>query len=113
MIKLFTLVSLFLFQESVFDLSKELQLPSLFSDNMVLQRNSEVEFWGIASPVSEVYIKTPWDNYKTMSNSNGNWNVKINTPGITDSFQIEICSEIDCEVINNVCLLYTSPSPRD
>ena len=104
MIKLFTLVSLFLFQESVFDLSKELQLPSLFSDNMVLQRNSEVEFWGIASPVSDVYIKTPWDNYKTMSNSNGNWNVKINTPGITDSFQIEICSEIDCEVINNVVL---------
>ena len=37
-------------------------LPNLFSDNMVLQRNTEVAIWGWANPQEEVVISLSWNN---------------------------------------------------
>ena len=37
-----------------------LSLPSLFSDNMVLQRNAEVQLWGKSFAGAEVTIAVPW-----------------------------------------------------
>lgn len=56
-------------------------LPTIFSDNMVLQRNSEVKFWGWASPKEEVIITPSWNNqeYKITADSNAYWEIKIPT----------------------------------
>ena len=67
-------------------------LPNLFSDNMVLQRNSEVMIWGWASPKEEVTIKPSWDNqeYKVKANNQAKWEIKITTPEAGGPFVISI-----------------------
>ena len=48
---------------------------------MVLQRNSEVNLWGYATPNKNVAIKTSWNQmeYKVKSDCDGNWKVKVAT----------------------------------
>lgn len=59
-----------------------ISLPNFFSDNMVLQRNSSIKIWGWANPKEEIRITPSWDNqdYKTIANSEANWQVIIPTP---------------------------------
>jgi sialate O-acetylesterase len=56
-------------------------LPNFFSDNMVLQRNSTVKFWGWANPHEEIVIKPSWSNeeYKTKATNQATWSIDIPT----------------------------------
>jgi len=67
-------------------------LPNIFSDNMVLQRNSEVKIWGWGSPKEEITITTSWNNqeYKTAPNNEAHWNLIIKTPEAGGPFEITI-----------------------
>jgi unsaturated rhamnogalacturonyl hydrolase len=42
----------------------KVSLPLLFCDNMVLQQNSEVNFWGKANPSEKVTILVSWQKKK-------------------------------------------------
>ena len=42
-------------------LKAEVKLPGIIGNNMVLQRNSEVNLWGYATPNKNVAIKTSWN----------------------------------------------------
>lgn len=57
-------------------------LPNFFSDNMVLQRNSTVKFWGWANPNEEIKIKPSWNNeaYTTKATNQATWSINIPTP---------------------------------
>lgn len=57
-------------------------LPNIFSDNMVLQRNSEIKIWGWASPKEEVKLTPSWNNqeYKVTANNYAYWEIIIPTP---------------------------------
>ncbi|WP_026914920.1 sialate O-acetylesterase [Christiangramia portivictoriae] len=56
-------------------------LPAIFGDNMVLQRNAEVNIWGWAKPGEEIQISVSWsqENFKVKPDSNGNWQALIPT----------------------------------
>lgn len=73
----FSLVAFFSFH-----LQAEIKLPAIFSDNMVLQQNSDVVVWGWAKANSTVKVTSSWNNksYIAKSNSDGYWNLKIKTP---------------------------------
>jgi len=60
----------------------EIRLPAIFGDNMVLQRNTDVAFWGSATPGSRVTIKTSWNgkSYSVRAGTNGKWKTKVQTP---------------------------------
>lgn len=62
--------------------SANVTLPNIFSDNMVLQRNSEVIFWGFANPQEEVVITPSWNNetYKIKASNQAKWEIIIPTP---------------------------------
>lgn len=72
--------------------SANVTLPNIFSDNMVLQRNSEVKIWGWGSPKEEITIITSWNNqeYKTAPNNEANWNIILKTPEAGGPFTISI-----------------------
>lgn len=57
-------------------------LPSFFSDNMVLQRNSEIKIWGWANPFEDITIKPGWttQEYKAKPTTDAYWEVLIKTP---------------------------------
>lgn len=56
-------------------------LPNVFSDNMVLQRNTEVTIWGWANPQEEVIITPSWNNqaYTTKASNQAKWEIVIPT----------------------------------
>lgn len=72
-------------------LHAKVKLPSIVSNNMVLQQQSEVKLWGWAEPNVKIKIKTSWDkkSYTAVSDEKGNWLQKVNTPAAGGPFEIE------------------------
>ena len=62
-------------------LSAKVTLPSIFSDGMVLQQNTEVKFWGKADSKQPVRITPSWSDktYTATPDAQGNWSVRIPT----------------------------------
>lgn len=62
--------------------SANVSLSSVFTDNMVLQQQSDVPLWGKASAGEKVSVTTSWNNqnYETTAGTDGKWTVKVKTP---------------------------------
>jgi sialate O-acetylesterase len=61
----------------------DVRLPSVISDNMVLQQNSEVNIWGWAKPKEKIYLKASWQQVfgkSVRADNNGNWKITLRTP---------------------------------
>ncbi len=69
-----------------------ISLPAIFGNHMVLQQNAEVSLWGWGKPLEDVYVSSSWnsDTIHTVVTQNGNWSVKLNTPGAGGSHKISI-----------------------
>ncbi len=67
-------------------------LPAFFSDNMVLQQNSELKIWGWAKPNEEVTVKVGWSEevYAFKTNNQAHWEVTVPTPAAGGPFDIVI-----------------------
>ena len=63
-------------------ITAKVRLPQFFSDNMVLQLQSECNIWGWAEPGTRVCITTSWDKkwHNVMANKYGNFSLKVKTP---------------------------------
>ena len=61
-------------------ISAEVIMPEVFSDNMVLQQQSECKIWGTATPGNTVFIDVSWNNTEksAKADSNGKWSIIIN-----------------------------------
>ncbi len=84
--------------------TSSLELPSLFSDNMVLQRNAEVQIWGNSSPQTKIVISLPWGQFDTTSEQDGSWKLTVPTADYDQEFTMEVCDEHSCITIQNVIL---------
>ena len=68
----------------------EVKLPAVLGDNMVLQRDSQVNLWGWAKPRKVVKIKTSWNRkrYRVRTDADGKWLVKVVTTGAGGPYSI-------------------------
>lgn len=75
------LLQLFIFIISVMAMGN-IHLPSIFSDNMVLQRNSEVTVWGSADPKESITLKADFldKEYKTVAGNDATFKITFKTP---------------------------------
>ena len=98
-------ILLFIFFSSI-NLNSQIELSNLFSDNMVLQQESHVNFWGKAQKNQELIIYTSWSGkiHKTTVNNDGNWKMKIKTPSAGGPFNIQITCNSETKTINNVLI---------
>ena len=55
----------------------DVSLPSLFSDNMVVQRHAPVPVWGAASPGEPVTVALAGRRASTMAEPDGHWRVTL------------------------------------
>ena len=84
------LLSIALLLSAVMLSEAEIRLPSVLGDNMVLQRDSQVNLWGWAKPRKSVRIKTSWNRkrYRVRADSEGKWIVKVVTTGAGGPYTI-------------------------
>ena len=80
-------------------------LPRFFSDNMVLQQQSECNIWGKADANKIVSIMTSWDNktYKVKADSKGDFEVKVKTPKAGGPYEITLKDQ-ESTLLSNVMI---------
>jgi sialate O-acetylesterase len=67
-------------------------LPSVFSDNMVLQQKTNAAIWGTSDAGKTVTITTSWNSqkYTAVPDKTGKWKVKVATPSYGGPYSINI-----------------------
>lgn len=86
-------------------LQAELKLPAIFSNNMLLQQNTEVKLWGWADKGQTVSISPSWSQqeHTTKADNSGKWNLTIPTPaGSYQTYTISISDNKNKIIFNNV-----------
>jgi sialate O-acetylesterase len=64
-----------LFFFTVISVTAEVKLPALIRDSMILQRDTQVNIWGWASPKEKIKISFQNKKYNTTADNNGNWKI--------------------------------------
>lgn len=71
---------LFMFLLSSITVQAQIELPSFFGDNMVLQQNQNISIWGKDTPNTSITIASSWGSKaKAMSDSKGLWSTSLKT----------------------------------
>ncbi|MDA3929825.1 MAG: glycosyl hydrolase family 2 [Prolixibacteraceae bacterium] len=83
----------------------EISLPAIISNNMVLQQNTDAKLWGWSKAGAEIEVETSWGfEVKTTTNSDGKWEVIVETPSYGGPYTIEIESGSNEILIENVLI---------
>lgn len=71
-------------------LQAKVVLPSVFTDNMVLQQKTDITFYGDATKSKQLTVKTGWNGkeYYTEADGQGKWSLKIPTPAAGGPYEI-------------------------
>ena len=88
------------------NLNAQIELGPLFSDDMILQRNSQVSIWGSTKENEKVSITSSWNNNEviTKADNNGNWTAYISTPDAGGPYEIKISSKKNILNLTNVLI---------
>lgn len=84
----------------------QVSLPSIFTDNMILQQQTNVAFWGWDQPGKTITITTSWNskNYTTKTNDAGKWMLKAATPKAGNQAYTVTISDGKAIKLNNVLI---------
>ena len=87
-------------------ISAQIQMGPLFSNDMILQRESLVPIWGLASPNEKVTILSSWNNRtaSTKADNKGNWILKIETPQAGGPYKLNISTSNSVLNYSNVLI---------
>ena len=87
------------------DKKSQFELPSLFSDGMVLQRDTLVSIIGKYFPNQKIDISCSWGfDTTTFSDANGNWKIHLKTNSASKAQTMILSSENDIHKINDILL---------
>lgn len=85
----------------------QIQLPSVFSDGMVLQRNSRVAIWGWGNPAEELLLLPGWnvkDTVRVKVDCQGCWKAELRTSAAGGPYTLEIKETRESRRIADVML---------
>lgn len=86
--------------------AQELKLAHIFSDHMVLQRETTAPVWGWGEPGKIVYVSTSW-NWQTMKTTvgeDGTWRINVSTGKAGGPYKINVTSGKEKVEISDVML---------
>ncbi|MDR9366595.1 MAG: sialate O-acetylesterase [Balneolaceae bacterium] len=76
---------------SVLPSNAQTKLANIFTDHMVLQRGTTVNIWGTDEAGQSIQLSASWEEESaTVSDENGEWNLKLNTPKAGGPFTITV-----------------------
>lgn len=87
------LVFLFAFSliEAQAEMKNQIEMPAIFSDNMVIQQQTSAAVWGKAEPGLKVNVTVSWgETTSTIVGNDGRWIVKIKTPKAGGPYELKI-----------------------
>ena len=86
------------------NLSAQVELAKIFTDNMVLQQHQKVKIWGAAKAGEDVTVKASWNKtVSTTANDMGEWEASIKTPKAgKGTYMLTVISGEDTVSLKNV-----------
>lgn len=85
--------------------AKAFKLSRLFSDGMVLQQKTSVNFWGDAYPAQNVTVVTSWgEQTSSRADAAGKWKIKLASPKAGGPYTVTIKTSDSTIVINDVLI---------
>ncbi len=94
---MFLVVSVLIMNESY---AQKIKLASVFTDNMVLQRDSNIPVWGTAAPESRLTIELGEQQVKTNVGIDGNWKVNLMPMNAGGPYNLKVTGEEIIEIKN-------------
>lgn len=93
-----------LFLVYVQPLLADISLPNIFSNDMVIQRESEVRLFGWASPNEEFEIYTGWNDrtFMVKTGNDAKWELLVNTPEAGGPYEVRFKGNSNEIVLSNV-----------
>jgi len=80
------------------NLSAQLVLPSIFSDNMVLQRDIKIPVWGKTAPEAKVIVKFHGQKKITSADMDGNWKLCLSPISVDCNPQKMLIESDGCQL---------------
>jgi len=80
----------------------DLELASIFGDNMVLQRDAPITVWGWSEPNQAVTVSIKDDSATTNAGADGSWRIVLPKIAVGDPFEINVTSNESAIVLKNV-----------
>lgn len=86
-----------------YHLSAKVVLPKMFSDNMVIQRETTARLWGTATPGATVKVSASWttQRYTAKADADGRWQTAIDTPEAGGPYTLTF-DDGEKTIINNI-----------
>ena len=79
--------------------NKELKLPALITDGMILQRNEEIKIWGWSQSQEKVKVIFKGKEYLTAANVEGEWSLFLPAQKVGGPYEMKItAAEIEITV---------------
>lgn len=76
---------------SILNTYGQTRLPSFFGDDMVLQQKEQVAIWGMDKKNVKITVSASWGKEaSTITNSQGQWKLKIETPIAGGPYQVSV-----------------------
>jgi len=86
-----------------FNASAQLLLPSIFSDDMVLQRNMKIPVWGKSSPETKITVSFHGQKKVASTDKEGNWKIFLSPiPADSNPQEMSIESDDDKIILKNI-----------
>ena len=104
-IKKIILISILTITTICCDNKNSLSLPSVFSDQMILQRETDVSFWGKSSPKENIKITGSWGSTSSViADNNGKWQLKLATPSAGGPYEVVVNDSKNSIIYKNVLI---------
>lgn len=83
----------------------QVRLPDIFSDNMVLQQQKSVDFYGWANPLQKVKVVASWDpdTLSVVTPPDAEWSVDLHTPKAGGPYRITVIGDTTI-IIHNILI---------
>lgn len=100
---IFTMSAVVLMLAAATTATAKVTMPAIFTDNMLVQQQTEMRIWGKAEPGSKVTVVPSWSKqkYTTTADSEGAWKTAVRTPAAGGPYEITI-SDGEKLTISNV-----------
>lgn len=102
-IKILTLTTIFLFTFLAVEANNKLSVAAIFTDHMVLQRDTTVKVWGNASDNSEVTIEIN-NQVQKVDVKEGNWVISLSPMKAGGPYSMKISSKKEKIVLSDILI---------
>ena len=84
--------------------AQQLRFPSIISDHMVLQQQTDVLLWGRAAPGVRITVAPSWcrETFSAAADPRGRWELTVPTPAAGGPFRIEVTAGQESRTLHDV-----------